>query len=690
MQSRWSDAQAQQFLERYGPAHGEDLALRVYTSRLIGSDPDLVLHGGGNTSVKTIVRDLVGDEVFVLCVKGSGSDLEDVEPRGLPAVRLQPLLRLRALARLTDEEMVNQVRIQLLDASAPTPSVETLLHAFVPSKYVDHTHADAICVLTNQPDGATLVREALGPRVQVLPWIMPGFPLAKAVADAFESDPRCEGIVLEKHGIFTFGQDARQSYERMVELVEKAERFLQRRIAGKQTLLDGGATDAAAARELATETLPVVRGALGARQRWIAAWRGAADLVRFSLSPRARDLLALGPLTPDHVIRTKASYLWLAAAEARDPERCRAAVQGYEQSYADYFRAHQGRVARPPVMLPPNPLVVVVEGAGLFAFGGSQKAARIAADIAEHTLRGKARGDALGRYTPLSPGELFEMEYWSLEQAKLGKDKPPLLQGQIALLTGAGGAIGHGIAQALLEAGACVLVTDRDEQRLQVVWDQLAKFHSSLRRCAMDVTDAASVRAAFELCCREFGGVDIVVPNAGIAYVAPLAEIDPQRFRSVVDVNLTGTMLVLQQAARVFARQRTGGSVIVQASKNVFDPGASFGAYSASKSGAHQLGKIAALELAPLGVRVNMVNADAVFGGEVASGLWAEVGPERMKARGLDAEGLKDFYRQRSLLKVEVLPAHVGAAVVFFASGVTPTTGATLPVDGGIPGAFPR
>jgi len=696
MQSRWTDDEARAFVDEYAKAHGEDLALRVFTSRLIGRDEDLVLHGGGNTSVKTTVKDLLGEPVDVICVKGSGWDLVDIEPEGLPAVRLEPLRRLRAVDAMTDEAMVNQIRIQLLDAKAPTPSVETLLHAFLPHRFVDHSHADAILVLTNQPDGEALIREALGPDIPVLPWIMPGFPLAKAVADAYEAQPDCEGVVLLKHGLFTFGDDARTSYERMVALVDKAERFCEARIASKPLMTTAAPTGDVAAR--AAEVLPTIRGALavahghGVYTRFVASWRGADDLVAFSGHEGARALLEQGPMTPDHVIRTKGPYLVLGEAEARDAEAVRARVAEYARSYAAYFEAHKHRVPLALTMLDPHPRVVVVGGVGVLAFGPDAKAARIAGDLAEHTLRGKARGAALGRYEALSPAELFDMEYWSLEQAKLGSKKPPMLAGRVALVTGGAGAIGFGIALELLRAGAHVFLTDVDEEALDEATALLrAKVPGGpLASSVLDVTDTASVDAAFRRCVLAFGGLDVLVPNAGIAHVSALKDMDDVHFRRVVDVNLTGTMTVLRAAARLFEQQGTGGSVVLQASKNVFAPGAQFGAYSASKAGAAQLGKVAALELAPLGVRVNMVNADAVFGEDVPSGLWAEVGPERMQARGLDPEGLKAYYRERSLLRIPVTAEHVGKAVVFFASEATPTTGATLPVDAGVAAAFPR
>jgi rhamnulose-1-phosphate aldolase/alcohol dehydrogenase len=707
MKSLWNDAEAAAFCARYGGQHGDDVALRVYSSRLIGRDASLVLHGGGNTSVKTRRKNLFGEGVDVLCVKGSGSDLSSVEPAGLPAVELEPLRRLRSLSALSDEDMVREVRARLLDPDAPTPSVEALLHAFLPAKFVDHTHADAVLVLTDQPDGEALAREALGERVAILPWIFPGFPLARAVAEACERAPGCEGIVLQKHGLLTFGSDARTSYERTIALVDRAERFIGARLRQRRSMLLPTSTlvDQDSAAQLAARAMPIIRGSVAlahdghpgeARRvltRFVGQWRGDEDLRAFTAHADCRRLAALGPITPDHVIRTKGPYLVLTVEEAVDAKRCARAVLDYQVGYATYFQTNKHRLAGRPIMLDPLPRVVLVEGVGVFAFGVNAKAAAVAGDIAEHTLRAKADAEAIGRYEPLAPEHLFEMEYWSLEQAKFGKQKPPVLGGRVALISGGAGALGFGVAEAVLDAGAEVVLTDVDEDALARIHNKLVEKYGALRVAAvpMDVTDAAAVDHGFAAACRLFGGVDIVIPNAGVALVKHLQDMDPAAWRRVVDVNLTGTMTVLRAAARVFAAQGTGGTVVIQASKNVFDPGAGFGAYSASKAGAHQLGKIAALELAPIGVTVNMINADAVFGDDdVPSGLWREIGPDRMRARGLDPEGLKDFYRKRSLLQLEVRPDHVGAAVVFFAAHAPATTGATLPVDAGIPGAFPR
>lgn len=703
MQSRWNDSDARAAVDRWGGAAGEAVALRVYTSRLIGSEPDLVLHGGGNTSVKDVVVTLLGDRVEALFVKGSGSSLDRVEPRDLPAVDLRYLRRLRALPALGDEEMVNALRTHLFDAAAPNPSVEALLHAFLPHRFVDHSHADAVLALTNQPDGEARVRDALGDRVAVLPYIMPGFPLAKAVAETFEKDPRVVGIVLAKHGLFTFGDTARESYERHVALVDACEQTLSRSASRVAVAAQPRAATPPAA--LAARAAPLLRGLLAEAtgdedvpfRRVICDWRAGDEILAYCASPDAAMLSATGPLTPDHVIRTKALPLFVAAPAFGSDEALRAqladAVAGYRRDYDAYFEANVRAKGISRKKLDAAPRVVLLPGAGAFCFGRTAKDAAIAADITEHTLRTKRLAQALGRYEALPDSDLFDMEYWSLEQAKLGKARPLPLEGQVVLVTGGAGAIGAGVAEVCAGAGAHVVLADRDGARVGTVAADLERRFGagSALGVTLDVCDEASVRAGFDAACTRFGGVDVVVPNAGVALVKPVSDLTAAEARAVSDVNYVGVLLAIREAARIFRLQGTGGHVVVNASKNVFAPGKDFGAYSASKAAAHQLGKVAAIELAPLGVRVNLVNADAVFGeGAIRSGLWEEIGPERARSRGLAPAELPEFYRQRNLLKARVTARHVGEAVLFFATNRTPTTGATLPVDGGVVEAFPR
>ncbi|PLX46841.1 MAG: bifunctional aldolase/short-chain dehydrogenase [Desulfobulbaceae bacterium] len=697
MKNRYNPEEAQKFIERYGDFPPE-MGLRVYTSRLIGQEEDLVLHGGGNTSAKASMTNIVGDEVRVIFVKGSGWDLADMEPAGLPGLELAPLRRLRSLAELSDEEMVNQFRTNLLDASAPNPSIETLVHAFLPHTFIDHTHADAIVTLTNQANAEALLKMALGDKVGILPFIMPGFPLAKAVIDLYERQPDMECLILRNHGIFTFADDARTAYERMISYVSRAEEFIAAKI--KERPLPP--PDSAECPDTDI-ILPLLRGALscteadGFQRLFHLHIRSTPEIITAVNQPDSHRLYGGGVLTPDHVIRTKNYPLFLdftdMISEEEMADHIKTEISSYVAAYEAYFSEQVAAKKVERRRLDPMPRLILVKGLGIISVGKNIKDTIIAADIAEHTLAAKSAAASVGCYRQLDPSSIFDMEYWGLEQAKLGKKKPLPLEGKIALVTGGGGAIAVGICRKLLAAGARVFLADIDAERLQKVRDILKGEGSAtmVRAVTMDVADADSVRQAYAKIILEAGGLDILVPNAGIAHVARLEELDSTIFHKVLDVNLGGVFEVIKAAIPLFRRQATGGNIIINSSKNVFAPGASFGAYSASKAGAHQIGKIAALELAELGVRVNMINADAIFNaGQVSSGLWDVVGPDRMKSRNLDPQGLKEYYHQRNLLKTEVLAEHVGNGVVFFASNQTPTTGATLPIDGGIMAAFPR
>ncbi len=697
MQSRWSEREAEAFRARYA-ALGDEMGLRVYTSRLIGAEPDLVLHGGGNTSLKARARDLFGVEIDVIHVKGSGHDLESIEPAGLPACKLAELRRLRGLEALSDDTMVEELRRALLSpASAPNPSVETLLHAFLPHRYVDHSHADAILALTNQPDARERIRALFGERVAFVPYVMAGFALARLAAEIYEKSPDVCGLVLEKHGLFTFADDARASYERHVALVDRAESFLAERLEGRR-LLD--ARPVVATSEPG-DVAPLVRGALAEatgdadrpHRRFILEHRSSDEILHFAAAELGPELAAAPPITPDHVIRTKGRWLFVRQPAYREPEALRAQldaeVAAFRDGYRAYFARHaQGRVPEPKA-LDPTPRVVVLPGIGLFAAGETRRAARIAADIAEHTIRTKIRAATIGRYEGISERDLFDMEYWSLEQAKLGKRTPAPLEGQVALVTGGAGAIGEGIARRVLAAGGAVVLVDLDGERLEAVAARLGSADCELVEA--DVTSETEMRRAFREAAAAFGGVDVVVANAGVAAAGALEELDADTFERATSVNLRGAFLTLREGLRSLRRQGTGGNIVVVSTKNVFAPGARFGAYSASKAGAHQLGKIAAIEAAEHGIRVNMLNADAVFGThENPSGLWAEVGPARAAAHGVEPSALPEFYRSRNLLRARVTADHVGNAVVFLATQQTPTTGAAIPIDGGLPEAFPR
>jgi rhamnose utilization protein RhaD (predicted bifunctional aldolase and dehydrogenase)/NAD(P)-dependent dehydrogenase (short-subunit alcohol dehydrogenase family) len=716
MRSRWSDEEAAGFVARYGQEWGEPLALRTYSARLLGAEPALVLHGGGNSSVKGPLKNILGEPVPAIFVKASGADMASIEPAGHPALDLEYLRRLRTLPALDDTTMIEQLRTHRLRADGLTPSIEALVHAFLPATFVDHTHADAVLALTNRMGGEALVREALGDEVIVLPYVTPGSRLALAAVDALAAHPGARGMVWAHHGLVTWGESARGSYETMIELVSRAERFLEAQRVQVGAVVVGAPSEPEAEARLAL-VAPVVRGLLAHRTddcdrpyRRVVVQSLTSSAVLSALAAHgARQALVTPPLTTDHLIRTKALPLWAEGLPYDDPEklgeRLGVAVQGYCRAYEAYLDRHASSM--PPGILPfdPRPRVVLIPGLGAFCAGADLRESTIVRDITEHTLAVKSAVAATGSYQGLPEEELFHMEYRTLQHAKLGlaaqEGSPagagtgalgPALRGHVALVTGAAGAIGTGVCQGLLEAGCLVAATDLPGAPLDTLLRVLeTDFPGKALGLPLDVTEPASVTAAFAEVARTWGGVDLVIANAGIAMVSPLTELDLDRYRKLEQVNAEGTLLVLAAAARLFKRQATGGDIVLVSTKNVFAPGANFGAYSSTKAAAHQLARIASLELAADDVRVNMVAPDAVFAhGACRSGLWAAVGPDRMRARGLDEAGLEAYYQSRNLLKARVTAAHVANAVLFFATRQTPTTGATIPVDGGLPDSTPR
>jgi rhamnose utilization protein RhaD (predicted bifunctional aldolase and dehydrogenase)/NAD(P)-dependent dehydrogenase (short-subunit alcohol dehydrogenase family) len=703
MVSEWSDAGAAEHVARYGKKWGEDLALRTYLSRLLGSDESLVLHGGGNCSVKSRFSNILGEDVPAIFVKASGCDMAAIEPDGYTALDLEHLRKLRMLAELSDEAMVNEFRTHMLDSRALTPSIETLAHVFIPEKFIDHTHADAILALTNQADGEERVKEVLGDGVLVLAYVKPGFALAKAAAAAYDAVPGSKAMVWMRHGLVTWGDTARESYNSMIELVARAEEYLG--TSARRPLVALTSTSVESARARLRAVAPIVRGCLARRtddadhpyERVILQALIDRDTLDFVDSDRGREIALTPPLTSDHLIRTKSLPAWVESPDFQDMGQLRRQldqeIERYCGAYRAYVERHRTRLPDGMPLMDPLPRVILIPGLGAVCAGKTATAASIARDITAHTLAAKARIAAMGGcYQGLDEVDLFDMEYRSLQQAKLGAASEPLLARAVALITGAAGAIGTAIAEEFLAVGCHVALTDLPGPNLQDAAHELqAAFGNRVISCPLDVTSPESVANGFTAVAERWGGVDLIVVNAGIAMVSSIAEMNLESFRRLERVNLEGTLLVLSEAARHLRLQGTGGDVILVSTKNVFSPGAKFGAYSATKTAAHQLARIASLEFAEIGVRVNMVAPDAVFShGSRRSGLWDEVGPDRMKARGLDAKGLEEYYRSRNLLKAKVTARHVARAALFFATHQTPTTGATIPVDGGLPDATPR
>ncbi|WP_372090838.1 bifunctional aldolase/short-chain dehydrogenase [Tistrella mobilis] len=676
MQNRWSDADAAAMVARYvDQGVNEDLALRVYTTRLLGSDPRLVLHGGGNTSVKTRMTDILGDPLDVLCVKGSGWDMGVIEPAGLPAVRLAPLRRLERLEALTDEEMVNVQRLNLLDSTAPNPSVETLLHAFLPQKFIDHTHANAVLSLTDQPDGEAIVRELYGDRVAYIPYIMPGFLLAKTAARIVRETPGVKGMVLLKHGIFSFDDDGRTAYELMIDFVSMAEERLTR---GRRTLVRAAVPAGLAP---VAAVAPVLRGltaladpaAEGGRRPFVLEHRAGPAVMDFVNAADLDRIANSGVATPDHVIRTKPAPLILPAPRADDLAGFRAAAEAalgrYVEAYHAYFARNNERLGGIKTELDPMPRIVAVKGLGIFALGKSSKEARIAADVYEAAIEVITGAEGIGRFESISEADLFDVEYWSLEQAKLGKGGEKPLQRRIVAVTGGAGGIGAATARAFAAAGAEVAVLDLNPEAAAGVARPLGGIG-----IACDVTDPASVTAAIEAVVTRFGGLDILVSNAGAAWQGRIGEVDEAVLRQSFELNFYGHQRVAQAAVKVMKAQGFGGQLLFNASKQAVNPGPDFGPYGLPKAATLFLSRQYALDHGRDGIRANAVNADRVRSGLLTDEMVAA----RSKARGLSEAD----YMGGNLLGREVTAADVAQAFVDLALAQK-TTGSVTTVDGG-------
>ncbi len=654
MRSLWNDDEA--------ASYRGDLGLRVYTSRLLGRDRSLVLHGGGNTSVKIRERDLFGEEEDILYVKGSGWDLETIEEAGFSPVRLKPAVRLASLAELSDPQMVNELVTHMTRASAPVPSVETILHAALPHRYVDHTHADAVVTVTNTPGGEERVREIYGGSVVVIPYIMPGFDLARLCAERFaaEAGPDTIGMVLLNHGIFSFAETARESYERMIHLVDLAEQYLQAR----------GAWNLGPWTELVDSPAPVETARLrqeisrAAGTPMVLVSRSTPQSLAFARREDAGTISQQGPATPDHVIRTKPVPMF-----GRD-------VDAFVQAYRLYFETQARSAKQPKTMLDPAPRVIVDPVLGLATAGRTAKEAAIAAEIYEHTMEIIERASLLGGWRALPSKDLFDMEYWDLEQAKLRKGgKPPALTGEVALVTGAASGIGRACVDALLARGAAVVGLDINPA-ISSLLDR-----PDFRGVVCDVTREEDIRRAVAAGVEAFGGLDVLVLNAGIFPESRrLSDMTLEEWRRVTSINLDSNVVFLRECHPLLALAPRGGRVAVIGSKNVAAPGPGVAAYSASKAALNQLARVAALEWGRDGIggiRVNVVHPNAVFD----TGIWSE---ERVAARaaayGMDAES----YRKSNVLGVEVASRDVAEVAAELCGPLfAKTTGAQVPVDGG-------
>ena len=701
-QNKWSEKEALLMIKAYAKKDiNSDLALRTYSARLLGSDPELVLHGGGNTSVKSTFIDLFGNKEDVLHVKGSGWDLGTIEPEGHPAVKLKPLLKLRDLKKLTDEDMVAIQRQNLINPNSPNPSVETLLHAFIPEKFIDHTHSISILAIANQPNAIEICEEIFGDRLGIVPYVMPGFNLAISAINNYEltlkklslKNKKIEGLILLNHGIFTFGSTAKESYERMIKIVNEANIFLKRKV----NLNIDRNIDIRKINDPQIKLIPYLRGILGrksyeygGRKNLIFSIRNNENINELLRNKNIKDLIKRGVATPDHVIRTKAYPLLIKSISNNNiiskedinywKTNLDKDLQIYIDEYKNYFKKNNSRVGDIKKELNPVPKILLMPGVGLIGVGNDKKSANIVADIGESWIETVLSAESIKKFKPVSESDTFDLEYWSLEQAKISKQKFSSFTGQIVLITGGAGVIGSQIAKDFKKQGAEVILLDISQEALLKTQNE---FGPEVKYYQCDLTKISEIKKVFEEIVVNFGGIDIVVSNAGSASECSLENLNFDLFQRSMKINLFSHHFISQEAVKIFKSQdyqeldrkkMLGGQLLFNISKQALNPGPNFGSYGVAKAALLALMKQYALEAADSNIRSNGINADRIKSGLLNKDLITK----RAQSRGLS----EDEYMRGNLLNLEVHPQDVSNAFISLAL-MKKTTGAILTVDGG-------
>ena len=671
MKNFWSDSEAQKFVKKFaGNSNNADIALRVYTSRLLGREPKLVLHGGGNTSVKTTMPDILGKETEVLCVKGSGWDLADIEPQGLPAVRLSKIKKLASLNALSDTDMVNIQRLSLLDASAPNPSVETLLHAFLPHKFVDHTHSNAILALTDQTNGDKVCQEVFGNRMGYVPYIMPGFALAKKAKEVFEANTKVDGLILFKHGIFTFADTAKDSYDLMIEMATMAEVAIskRKRVSFPTTTVAEPLADV-------SKIAPILRGMCSSvdNSPMLLNFRTSAKILEYVNGDELVRYSQKGTVTPDHVIHTKSKPLIVPMPLKNDLiafiKNSEIALTKYQKEYETYFEHNNERVGYTKEKLDSTPRVILVPGLGLFGLGCSKEAASIAADLAETNIDVILDAERMGTYETIQETDIFDVEYWELEQAKLSNFVEKPLARKIVAITGGGSGIGAATAKLFASNDATVAVIDIS----QTLANKIARSIGGIG-IGCDVTNAQALDLAFDEIAEKLGGLDILISNAGAAWHGRIGDVDQHILRKSFELNFFAHQTAAQAAIRIFQAQKIGGCLLFNASKQAVNPGRNFGPYGLPKAATVLLMKQYAIDYGEENIRSCAVNADRVRSGLLTKKMITK----RAKSRGLS----ETEYMSGNLLRNEVTTNDVAQAFYHLAISKM-TTAAILTVDGG-------
>ena len=670
MKNNWSNSEAQKYIKKYKKlGHSKDIALRVYTTRLLGRNSELVLHGGGNTSVKTSIKDIDGKNYDILCVKGSGWDMAEIEPPGLPAVKLNPLLALKNKKYLSDEDMVAYQKRNLIDIKSPNPSVETFLHAFLPFKFVDHTHSDAIMDITNRSNGKALCKKIFGPKVSIVPYVMPGFGLAQKINEVYKKNPNINCLILLNHGIFTFDDDAKKSYDLMIKYVSIAEKTIKKLKRKKIKQIKNYNL-----KFKPHEIAPILRGLLSENkdQKFILNYRTNKNLNYFINGQDVKRYSGIGTATPDHVIRVKPFPLVISPKEnssIKDFKKlAEKSFNDYRKKYVRYFNTNKKKVRDKKTMLDTSPRVILVQNVGLFSVGDSLKASKIAGDLTETNARVISSVEETTKYKFIPEKDLFDVEYWSLEQAKIKKAKK-ILQGNVVVITGGFGAIGNATFKLFKSYGAEIVLLDYDAKK---VIEMQSKISDLCLHC--DVRNKNSVKAAFKKINEIYGGVDILISNAGTAIGGSIAEVDDKILRESFEDNFFSHQNCASETIKIMKKQNIQGCLLFNISKQSVNPGKNFGPYGLPKTALLSLCKQYAVDSGSIGIRSNGVNADRIRSGLLNHGM--------IKSRAKAREVSTDEYMRGNLLLNEVKAEDVAKA--FFHLAVSKkTTGAVLTVDGG-------
>ncbi len=691
LENRWDDAKA---------AALDEPGKLLYRSNLLGSDKRITNYGGGNTSAKVSETDpLTGEKVQVLWVKGSGGDVGTIKLDGFATLYQDKLEALKGIYRGVEDEdrMVGFLPHCTFNLNPRAASIDTPLHGFVPFTHVDHMHPDAIIAIAASENSRELTQEIFGDEIGWLPWRRPGFQLGLDLEAFVAANPQARGVVLESHGLFTWANDAKTCYETTLAVINRAIEWLDARTAGKPAF--GGAVaqnlDAAQRRAVAAHLMPEIRGLIGRDERKLGHFDDQDAVLEFVNSKELKPLAQLGTSCPDHFLRTKIRPLVMDFDPAHpDVDAAVAGLEAALEAYrADYTRYYEScKHENSPKMRDPNPVIFLIPGVGMLSFARDRATARIAGEFYVNAINVMRGASAVSRYRGLPEQEAFDIEYWLLEEAKLQRmPKPKSLAGRVALITGGAGGIGFATAERLLGEGACVVLADIDANALRTAHENLAQRYGSdqTRSVALDVTDEKAVIAAFAEASVEFGGVDILVSNAGIASSAPIEATELSMWNRNIDILATGYFLVSREAFRLFRRQKLGGNVVFVASKNGLAASPNASAYCTAKAAEIHLARCLALEGAEAGIRVNVVNPDAVLrGSKIWDGEWRE---QRAASSKIDVSELEEHYRKRSLLKLNVLPEDIAQAVFFFVSDASAkSTGNILNVDAGNQQSFPR